>query len=32
MEPKNRGGLLRHKVGRTLFEEVAYGADRHHSE
>ena len=26
---KNRRRLLRHKVGRTLFEEVAYEADRH---
>lgn len=25
---KNRRRLLRHKVGRTLFEEVAYEADR----
>ena len=26
---KNKRGLLRHKVGRNLFEEVAYEADRH---
>ena len=28
MFTKNRRRLLRHKVGRTLFEEVAYEADR----